>query len=308
MPKLKFDVTDSDAEEAKEGSFGGFPDPPQPGLHRYRIKEVNAGHAKGEGGKPDTTKPRIEVVLECQTAGHKGSHMWAYFLQKPHPQYAKRDAEKWDQLLQALGISSATKRSGTIDTDKQMVDKFIVVNVKRGKDNSGDYRAEYGAAFPDGHDGLSSDGDEELLDESGEGELADDGEMLDDGEGTDWDARREELMSAGVPDLKVIAKEYGITVSGKKKAELVDEFIAHEQSLEGGDEGDGELLDDDEELLDDDDTPSPNEMLTKEQLAALDAEGIKKVAGDFDIDWKGKRKSEIIDAILAAQGGEEMPF
>ena len=98
------------------------------------------------------------------------------------------------------------------------------------------------------------------------------------------------------PELRAIAKEMGIGVSGKKKAEVIDEIVASE--LEGDDE---ELLDDDEESIEDD-----SEYITEDQLKEMDIPTLKQTAVDFDIEVKkGMKKSAVIAAILEAQAAPE---
>jgi hypothetical protein len=318
MVKLKYDVSDVDASESRE-VVSGLADSPKPGLHRFRIKEVDAGFSKGDDGKPDQSKPRVEVVLECQSPAHRGAHVWAYFLQPGHEKYNKRDAAKWDQLLQALGISSERKRTGTIDTDKQMVGKFIVVNIKQGKDRAGDYRGEYAQAFPDGHEGVS-DGDsddEELIDE-GDEDVTDDDVMDDE---VDWDARAAELKAMAADELKSIAKEWkeagwDITIGGTK-SELVDKIVAVEQAASEIEEGSEEEVSDDDDVIDDDEIvedEDTSEFLTREQLQAMETSELVATAKDFDIATKGKKKSEVIEEIITAQAApgdvddDELPF
>lgn len=318
MAKIKFDVSQSDPDEAKE-VVSGLADSPKPGLHRFRIKEVDAGFSKGEDGKPDKNKPRIEVVFECQSAAHRGAHVWVYYLQEGHEKYQKRDAQKWDQLLLALGIASKTKRAGTIDTDKQMVGKFIVGNVKAGKSQTGEYRGEIAQVFPDGHEGAepSAEDDDELIDESEE--VVDDEDVMDD-EGVDWDARTSELSQMSGDELKAIAKEWkdagwDITIGGTKAA-LVDKIVAVEQAASEQTEEDEEVVSDDDEVLDDDEVIEEEEdttiYLTREQLMAMESKDLIAAAKDFDIVTKGKKKSEVIAEILTAQAApgdeDEMPF
>lgn len=313
MVKLKVDNRDVTEEEA--ASAGGFADSPKPGLYRFRVEELNEGWSKNEEGKPDKSRPYIEGVLKCADKDYAGAMVWTYFLQPGHPSYNKKDKAKFDQFLRAIGFLSDKKRTGEFDSDKHAVGKYITVQIRAGKNQDGTYRGEYSKAFPDGHEGVSG-GDDETLEDEGLLEEGDEELLDDEASASDWDARREELEAAQVGDLKPIAKEYGITLAGHKKASLIDAILEYEQSL--GDEDD-ESLEDDDELLDDEEEVLEEEAsgpyLTREELGAMETAELIKTAKDFDLVTKGKKKSQVIDEIITAQAAPgdvdedgELPF
>lgn len=303
MAKIKYDVSGVDPEESK--NVGNFEDP-KPGLYRAKVKEINPGFSKGADGKPDRSKPRVEVIFSILDARYKGAQLWGYLT------YGEGfPARKYDQFLLAFGISTK-KRKGEWDSDK-VVNKTCLVRVKAGTRQDGSYRAEVGAVLEDDGrviDGDASDAagsDEEW--EGGDEELIEDGDESMEDEEYDVDARREELMALTAPEIKPIAKELGIGVSGKKKAEVVEAIIEAETA--DPEEEEGELEDDDEELLDDDE----GTYLTEDQLKAMEVAELKETAGQFDIEIKGKKKSQVIAEILEAQaapedgdGDDELPF
>jgi len=321
MVKLKYDVSESDPEEAKaQGTFEAI----KPGLYLFEITEVNVGFSKGEDGKPDKTKPRIEVVFSCLDSKYKNAKVWGYFVQKGHPSYDKKAAQKFDQLLLAVKFTDGKKnRAGELDTDKHIKGKKVVVRVRAGKNQDGDARGEFGSVFPPETPTGSSDttggtADDELIEGDDETIEGGDDEMIEEGEGgeeIDWDDRKAELLGADVPTLKDIAKTYEVKITGMKKSEVVDALIEFEKAnVPTGD--DDEILDDDEEIIEDD--SNGKEYLTREGLLAMETPEIARIAKeDFDLVIKGKKKSEVISMIIVAQAapgdvdpetGEEMPF
>lgn len=302
MVKIKIDVSESDPEEAKAaGSFEAI----KPGLYQFEIAEVNPGFSKGDDGKPDNNKPRLEVVFKCLDSRFKGAQVWGYFIQKGHPGYDKKAAEKFDQLLLAVKFTDGKKnRVAELDTDKHLVGKKVVVRVRAGKNQSGDARGEFGSVFPPetstgSSDTTSATGDDEMIE--GDDIVADE---------IDWDARKADLAGADVPSLKAIAKEYEVKITGMKKSEVVDAILEYEKANVSDDD---EILDDDDEIIPDDDEDT-TEYLTREGLAAMETSEIARIAKeDFDLTIKGKRKSEVIDMIIEAQAapadaGDEEPF
>jgi hypothetical protein len=315
MVKLKYDVSESDPEEAKaQGTFEAI----KPGLYLFEIEAVNVGFSKGDDGKPDKTKPRIEVVFSCLDSKYKNAKVWGYFVQKGHPSYDKKAAQKFDQLLLAVKFTDGKKnRQGELDTDKHIKGKKVVVRVRAGKNQEGEARGEFGSVFPPETPTGSSDttggtADDELIDGDDEMIEAGDDEMMEEGEEIDWDARKAELAGADVPTLKEIAKEYEVKITGMKKSEVVDALIEFEKAnVPAGD--DDEILDDDEEIIEDDSNGVV--YLTREGLAALETPEIARIAKeDFDLTIKGKKKSEVIEMIIIAQaapgdvGEDGMPF
>lgn len=173
MVKIKYDTTGVDHEQAAKG--GG--DPPKPGVYSARIKEMNTGFSKGDDGKPDKSRPRVEVIFELTDKEHKGFPLWYYLtFGSGFP------AQKMSQFLQAVGVPVAKRQKGEFDTDDILNSKNGCTNrVKvqvQGEKNTTDYRPRVTnvlrADDPDGdEDGLG--GDEEV-DFDALGEAADNDE------------------------------------------------------------------------------------------------------------------------------------
>jgi hypothetical protein len=310
MVKLKVDHRDVTEEE--RGSVGSFAPPPPPGIYPYRVEAFNDGFSRGEDGKDDKTKPRFEAVLSCAVEKHAGSKLWAYFLQEGHPSYNKKDKAALDQFFVATGALSAKKRTGTIDTDKDVVGSLISVQVgeDRQADANGDKRARYIKSFPIGDQTVASS-DEGLLEEGGE-EI--EGDVIE-GDEVDWEARKAELLAMSAPEVAAVGKEWKangweITIAGKK-ADLVDAIIAIEQQAaeqtEGDDEGviEDDVIEDDEVIDDEEATP---EGYTQEQLEELDNPGLVSVAKELEVFQKGMKRSAVIEAILEKQAIGQEPF
>lgn len=290
MAKLiEYDLTDSDPEKAKAGSF----EPPKPGIYECKVKEVNFGYSKNDDGSEDEERPRLEVIIEVQGPTNKGALLWTY------PTFTGSGKWKLDQFLMAVGIASEkSKRKGKFDPAK-VVGTPIKVRVRGGKNQSGDYRAEVGSMMP--FDGASSSGDDDLLD---------DDEVMEDEEVTE-DDRRAELEALKVSDLKPIAKDLGLTLSDfKTKGDLIDGIMDAEADLPDDDEV---IEDDEEEIIEDDDEVIEDDGYSEEDLKAMDVAGLKAAAEEVGYTIpKGSKKSDVISGILAAQGSsvddDEVPF
>lgn len=317
--KIKYDVTGSDPEEAiASGNF----EQPKPGVYPASIAEVNVGFSKDEKtGKPDKKKPRMEVIFKIEGDNYKGAQVWAYYVLPGHPSFEDKDKkkgamEKMDQLLLAVGFTDGKKnRSGEFDPQKALVGKKVRVRVRGGTAQDGEtYRAEFGSVFaPGDDDDVAGDvsGDEELIEDDGNEEIIDEDEITEDKE-YDWDARQSELAQMSVPDLKEHAKTLDITLKGLgTKSKLVDAILEAEQSVVAQAEGDDdEIIADDEEIIEDD----GSEYLTEDALKEMETADLVETAKQFDVTTKGKKKSEVIAAILEAQAApsgdddEELPF
>jgi hypothetical protein len=71
--KIKYDVSEINPED----SAGGALEDPRPGVYNCVIKEINHGFSKGEDGKPDKSRARLEVVFQVQDDPYKGSQVEA---------------------------------------------------------------------------------------------------------------------------------------------------------------------------------------------------------------------------------------
>lgn len=187
MATVKFDVSGSDPEKA----VAGIGNPPPPGVYLAKISEMNPGFSKGEDGKPDKTRPRVEVVFHVQEKPFMGWPMWYYLtFGKGFPE------QKLDQFLQAVGVANKGKRKGSFDTDEQ-VGKLVKIQIVGRKD-----RTDYD---PEVKNVMSAEGAEvsEEEDETSNGELDFDtlGGEADDGDADAVAALETAAAEAGVdPD------------------------------------------------------------------------------------------------------------
>lgn len=239
MGKIKFAVDKAAFDSA------GFAEPPKPGVYTAKIAEINAGFSKGEDGKPDPQRPRLEVIWEITDKRYKGARIWDYVTFGTNTQW------KLAQFLNALGLGSKDNVSGEFDT-KKLAPKGTDIGktgkpiawtssgsaearlrVRAGTNQSGEYRAEVGAILP------MADEDEDAVDEFGDDaeteeeteekeeveEVEDDGEFEDDGEAeeveevTIYDA--DELKAMAPADIKELATYWEIDFKGKKKSEVI---------------------------------------------------------------------------------------
>lgn len=322
MPKIKIDTSGVSEEEAK--AFGsGSGESPRPGVYRAKVLEINPGYAKDDDGGPDKTKPRLEVIYQIQGGEFANSQIWEYVILPGHVSFGDSAKKRMFQMLRACGQPTSVKE---INTDK-LVGKSVRIRVRKGTNQEGDYRGEFGAVFKDSDSDIKltstaapAKDDEELLDDGDGG----DDVILDDEAGTeetDWDARKEELNAMSGDELKTIAKEWkdngwDIKIGGKK-SEVIDRIIGVEQEA-AAQTGDGDdddvIIDDEDDIITDDDAP---EYLTEDQLKAMEGKDLVKLAkDDFDIDAKAQgltKKSALVAAILEAQAApgdddEDMPF
>lgn len=152
MAKIKFDVSGSDPEKAVSRDF----EPPRPGVHLVKVEEINPGFSKGDDGKPDKTRPRLEIVARVEDGVSKGAPLWDYL------SFSEASQWKLDQFLQVFGIATAKKRKGEFDTDT-IIGEVAKVRVKADS-GSEEYRPKVTAWMVAEGDGLEGDGDGDELD------------------------------------------------------------------------------------------------------------------------------------------------
>lgn len=253
MTKVRWDVSDSDAEEAvKVRSF----DSPKPGMYVAVITECDVA---GSGGDPD--KPMLRVVYEIQDADKKGNkqfegaQLWYYVLLPGHPSYDGFPMQKTDQFLQANGVATKRKRKGALETD-EIVGVENVVQVRAGKNQDGDYRGEVANVLPydedewearkgdttdddaDDDDEKYDDADIEVVDEDEDEDEADEAEA-DDEEDVAYD-------EMSIPELRDELKARDLNPKGQK-ASLIKRLEDDDESEETAAEPDEGEEDEDEE-------------------------------------------------------------
>lgn len=177
MPKITFDVSGSDPKKATQDL-----EPPKPGVYVAKVDEINPGYSKDEDtGKPDKTRPRLEVIYRINKGKYKGAPLWDYL------SFSEASQWKLDQFLQAVGIATEKKRKGSFDTAKQ-VGKLVKVRVQ-GQGSGEDYRARVRGVFkydPDAEDDEDTE-DEDEVDEDIEDEEEDEETETEDEDDTEED-------------------------------------------------------------------------------------------------------------------------
>lgn len=153
MPKVTFDVSGSDPDEATRA-----PEPPRPGIYKARLVECTPGFKKGDNGKPDKTRPRLEVAYqivahlpkdEPPDEKHEAVGAWV----RDYLTFDESTQRRMDQFLQAFGLATKTKRKGEFDTDKLVAKKPFCKLRVRGDSYTPDgadepvYSAKAGGVF-----------------------------------------------------------------------------------------------------------------------------------------------------------------
>lgn len=297
---IQFDLSGADEDVWEQGESIDA-EPPKKGIYQARVKEINPGFSKGDDGKPDKKRPRLEVVWEIigdsdgdadalATLGHEGGSclsawVWDYV--------SFSDASEWKQaqFFKTLGVANPKKTKGKFDAEK-FEGKFVAkIRVKADTNLDGDYKAKVAATWPwEDADPDTSDIDDELADE-----LADTEE---------WD--KESLGDLELAELKNVARQFDVEVAkGKKKNTYIKEILAAQE--EADEDEDEEDLEDDELDLEDDEEEE-EEGLTEEDIREMDASELKALAKDNGISLKGMKKSEAIDHLISELVEDEVPF
>lgn len=244
MAKVKFDVSGVDPED----SAGVTGEQAPVGVYPAKIRSCEAGYAKGENGQPDKSRPMLIVEVSLLKPNGKPA---AYYPVRDYVSFS--DAAQWklDQFLQAVGIASRNKRSGSFDTAK-IVNKKLKIRIK-GDTYNGEYQARVGTYLVG-----TEDADEDLL-EDDELEEEDWDEELDEDEAADFDDDSDEdaedaeedsysladLEEMSIKEVRGIFAEYELDMpKTRSKAKLI-------QALD--DEGLVVGAEDDEEELDEED-------------------------------------------------------
>jgi SAP domain len=138
---------------------------------------------------PGDKDPRFHLIYEITNGKFAQIHDYVTF----------GETSKWkmDQMLQALGEATDTKRKGSLNTDKQK-GKKVKIRV-RGETYNEEYRAKIGGVWQPADDmdeEFDSDGDEEPTDDADEP--------------TEYDERWSEILGMGEDDLADIAEELDV--------------------------------------------------------------------------------------------------
>lgn len=316
MPVVKYDMSGVDPAEARQSDYVQ----PPPGTHRCKILSCDPDRSK------ENKTPMLVVVFR-PTKGNFGQ-VW-YYVTFSDKEFPKR---KMDQFLQAVGVTSDQKRTGSFNTDT-IVGKEVMVNFRARRPDKGtppgtenDYRAEVTDVWAPGvlddedeFDATAGGGEDEAFDS----EAFEDEETMDDTPDEEDDGLLTEdvIVAMEAPELKAILKEYEVKVPPRVRAPKLREMVleaqaayCEENGLENPAAGATEPEEDEEEEAFEDDEgeveeTSDSEYLTEAQLKAMPMEELGKTAGEFDIVPKGMKRSEVVKAILEAQAADdEEPF
>lgn len=229
---VEFDVSGVDPEDATAGQDI---EDPAPGVYQAQVREINPGYSKGDDGKPDKSRPRLEVIYSIigdaegeeeplEEKGFngnncRGARIWDYV------SFSEAAEWKLDQFLQSIGESTHKKRKGKFDAEKHQEETIVRMRVKADKNLEGNYRAKVGGTWA-----WEDLADDEISDED-----------LDELEDDEWDEEEfedddlptvEEIRDLDVEGLKTASKEHGISLKGLKGIEAAQDKIIEELGLE----------------------------------------------------------------------------
>lgn len=201
MAKVKIKAGKDAVERA--GDFGDFEDI-RPGTYRMKIKEINFGYSKGDDGKADKQRPRLEFILQPYSEDREGKkrfkvkygQLWSYLR-------TTGDGQENSRAMWAMALGAKPKANGSIelavepDPTKPGTDvgKHVIVRVKAGKNLEGDYRPEVANVWPVNPDDAEAGDDEEdedIEDEDVEEDELDEEEDAEDPFGEDEDEDEED--------------------------------------------------------------------------------------------------------------------
>jgi len=195
MAKLKYDVSGSDPEKAKGG--GAFV-PPQPGVYKAKINEIDQTESKAGN-------PMLKVTSKVTDKKFNGALLFDYIV--------LNEASEWklDQFLQAMGIATTKKRKGSVDLD-ELIGKGFKVRVK-GETYNDEYQARVGAYLL-----FDEDQDDDIDEDGGEDEEEYDEDLDEDDEDEVEEEVEDEYEDFSVPELRAECKERDINTRGAKPA------------------------------------------------------------------------------------------
>ena len=258
MAKVKYDV--SNVED-----MGDFKQAPK-GTYRAKIHETTVGESKAG-------QPMLTIVFEL-TKDSKGKKLKEKYGRIWHrvPLEHWEDTAGWTfrlkEFIRALGL----KEKGSFDPEK-LEGKEVQLNVRAGKDQDDEYRAEVGKLMPLPSDDADDDDDEDVDedvedededededesdeddedDEDSEDEDDEDEEDEDDDEDEEdedeEDDESEDYSDWSLNQLKKEARSRGIKVSKKHEEDDLRELLIESDAEEAEDED--EDADEDDESVD----------------------------------------------------------
>jgi hypothetical protein len=162
MAKVTFDVSGSDPDKATQDQ-----EPPKPGVYVAKVDAIETGFSKDEEtGKPDKSRPRLEVIYRIAKGPSKGFPLWDYL------SFSEASQWKMDQFLQAVGVATKTKRKGSFETSKIVGKKLVKVRLS-GQGSGDDYRVRVRGVFSYNESEDEGEEEEEELEDEEEEELED---------------------------------------------------------------------------------------------------------------------------------------
>jgi hypothetical protein len=318
MPSVK--RTGVKSAEVKTGfeSYDG-PEPTRRGMYRARIAilQFKTFRTGSQGFK-------IQVILEAAKGDPKGHKQFDGYPQFSNIVFGDKDAmiTRENNFYAALGLKDEPV---IVYEDKGDLEEGIDIKTLGGKSLAAIKKLYVNVDLKprrDGQDGMEIDGIYKLKEvaRSGAGtkaeEAEDEEDLLEDegeeeeAEESDAEARAEELAEAGLPDLRSLAKEYGLKTVGLKKDAIIDAILEYEADLPEDEE---EEEPDEEEEEPEEEEGDDERSARAEELADLDRAKLKlvlkKVNADFSV-YKSTTDDDIREAILDAEFGaaDETPF
>lgn len=240
MPTVSYDVSGNDPT-----NIGGGDITPK-GVHVAVIKELNSGFSKDDSGRPDKSRPRLEVVYQVETGNY--TPVWDYI------SFGESSQWKLDQFLQALGLADTSKRKGKFKTEEQ-VGRKVRINVKHepGRTVDDDPKARVKAVMA-----LDAEDDEN---------------------GDEDEITANQLNAMGLKELRALAKEYDIDVPRGTKLEALREFVAEELEIDLDEEEEDEEDEEEEDAEEEDAEIDPDTAPADELRSYLKENRIKVPAG-----------------------------
>lgn len=276
MTGIRYDLSDVDPDEST--AVRSF-DSPQPGMYVATILEITKKPSKSGGGPILEVKFEITDADKSKNKQFAGSHLWWYAMLPGHDSWDDT-AWKLDQFLQALGVATKRKRKGSFDPDKH-VGEELLINVRPGKNQNGEYRGEVGAVLQYDEDEWASGDDEDDDDvEYDEDDVeADEDEEGDGDEDEDEDEdEEEEDEEAGEYDdmaltaLRKEARSRGLKPAGLDKGDIIEMLEADDEDEGSEEEGEEE----DEEEEEEEPAPKPRRKTAAKKTAAKKPTARKK--------------------------------
>lgn len=327
MPSVK--RTGVKSAEVKTGfeSYDGE-EPKRRGMYRARIsilqfKQFRTG---SQGFK-------VQVILEAQKGDPKGHKQFDGYPSFANIVFGDKEAliTRENNFYAALGLKDEPV---IVYDDKGDLEDGIDVKTLGGKSLAALKKVYVNVDLKprrDGQDGMEIDGiyklkevatsgagkpeaeeeDADLLEEEGE-----------DDEETGDEARAEELAEASLPDLRALAKEYGIKTVGLKKDAIIEAILAYEAELpEDEEEPEDEEADEEEpddepeedEEEDEEEADDDERAARSEELSGLNRIQLKTVLKGHQPDFvvlKRHTEADLIELILVEEFGAdgETPF